>query len=312
MSKDFELKQHNLNSNIELGAKYTTLENINPIGIAFIKKDLWVAENGSTSLIRYNRKGAFQARIFSVNNLTGLVYNKNTTNFSNYRLLAASEQGTIEGMNTAINPVNTDVLLTVAGGVFYGLDINVKKHSSYNRLYIANFASVGAGGSNVLIYDSTFTAISSFTDPALADAGYAPFNVMVHDKHVYVAFARRDGDVADLGDGFGYIDRFNLDGSGMKRLVNRTGLNAPYGMQVSKCGCYLLVANHGSGLISVYKLKCGEFIQYVKDCHCNDLLIDGLWDITEHCDNLFFTAGINEELGGLVGQLGGCCESSSS
>jgi uncharacterized protein (TIGR03118 family) len=105
------------------------------------------------------------------------------------------------------------------GAVYKGLAIN--QNGSQSLLYVANFRA-----GTVEVYNNSFVMVNSITDPTVP-AGYAPFNVLVANGKLYVTFALQDparhDDVA--GPGNGYIDSFNLDGTGRQRLVANGVLN---------------------------------------------------------------------------------------
>ncbi|HSW76947.1 MAG TPA: TIGR03118 family protein [Candidatus Saccharimonadales bacterium] len=308
MSQQKEVKQINLNSNVNRVAKYMSTQTVNPWGITAQKKFIYTANNGSLTIGKYNRKGKLDLAINTTGAGTGLVSNFKSSNFQGASLILVTESGTIEIYKPSVDPANTAVVLTVPNGILKGVTI------AKNKLYVANFADIGVGGGNVIIYDSNFNFLSTFTDADLIAEGYYPYNVYAHKKLIYVAFALKDGSDGVKGEGFGYIDVFKLDGTFVKRLVNRTGLNEPWGLLVSKCDNYLLVGNFGDGTISIYDRKCGDFIGQVRDCYCNILYIDGLWGIYyDVCnDDILFAAGIDDEANGLIGRLTNCCEKSSS
>src|SRR5437868_2602270 len=248
-----QVKQINLNSNVNRVAKNTSIYTVNAWGSVAVKKDFYVANNGSNTLVKYSKKGAVLLTVNTTNPPTGLVYNKSQY-FQGYQLITAGENGVLEGYKPLVDPVNTAVILTVPNAIFKGLAIG------NNRLYVTNFADTGLGGGNVIIYDTAFNVITTFTDADLIAAGYYPFNVAVHHKKVYVTFARKDGDDEQHGTGFGYVDVFDLNGIFKKRLINRTGLNAGWAMLFSQCGKFLYVGNFGDGTISIYDSQCGTFL----------------------------------------------------
>src|SRR5436853_92240 len=73
------------------------------------------------------------------------------------------------------------------------------------------------------VVDTKFGAVTlprgAFTDPDLPK-GYAPFNVQELGGKVYVTYAKQDKDKHDdvAGPGHGFVDVYNLDGSGEQRL----------------------------------------------------------------------------------------------
>jgi uncharacterized protein (TIGR03118 family) len=266
-----------------------------------------VANAGSSTIDHYSKKGAF---VFQVNTVaqsvpTGLVANCSSSKFLGASLITVTLGGTIEYYKPATSLSSTIVVSNPHAGVFTGAAI------SKNNFFVANF-----GNFTVDIYDSNLVYVSSFSDPALTAIGYAPYNVYVNCKHIYVAFAKNVQNDAVDGAGLGFIDRFDLSGNKLKRIINNGPLNAPWGMILSPCEKYLLVGNNGSqdGRINVFDIcNCYDFVTPILDCNGNPISNTGLWGITySHCGTLLGCAGINQENSGLIFALEDCCESSSS
>jgi uncharacterized protein (TIGR03118 family) len=301
MKNSFDVIRKNLNSNVEHVAKFTSPQTVNSWGIVILgdkccKCDdevLWVANNGSDTLVKYSKKGML-LQVVNVTGQapTGLVVN-NTHTFQNALLITATENGTIEIYNPLVNANNTIVVVTTPDAVYKGLAI------ADNKLYVANFHS-----GNVEVYDGNFTLLSTFTDPALVNSGYAPFNIIARKNRIYVTFAKQDEDKHDdvKGDGFGYIDIFSPVGSFLHRFINREPLNAPWGLLFSKCGNFLYVGNFGDGRINIFD-KNGVFISPLHDKNGNILVLDGLWGIVEGKRGIYFASGIDLEENGLIGLL---------
>jgi hypothetical protein len=128
--------------------------------------------------------------------------------------------------------------------------------------------------------------------------------------------AAKHDDVA--GQGHGFVDSFNLDGSGETRVITRGRLDSPWGLAIAPASFGdlagdLLVGNFGNGRINAFSIAedgRGHFEDALKDPSGNPIQIDGLWalkvgnDHTAGSSNtLFFTAGINGEADGLFGSL---------
>ena len=144
-------------------------------------------------------------------------------------------------------------------------------------------------------------------------AGFAPFNDEVINGDLYVTYAKQDAakhdDVAGLGNGF--VDVFNLDGTGEHRLISNGLLDSPWGMAIapSSFGSFagdLLVGNFGNGEINAYNATTGAFIGTLDGADGNPLVIDGLWALTigngaagGSLNTLYFTAGPDGESHGL-------------
>jgi uncharacterized protein (TIGR03118 family) len=125
-------------------------------------------------------------------------------------------------------------------------------------------------------------------------------------------------DVAGLGNGF--VDVFNLDGTGLQRLISNGDLNSPWGLAIAPAnfGEYsndLLVGNFGDGLIHAFDPATGAPIGVLEGPKGQSLEIPGLWDITvgnqaANPNALYFTAGLPDannlellEQAGLFGDL---------
>jgi len=292
----FEVSQYNLNSNIPLVACNTNASNVNPTGVTSVKKDFWVANTGSSTLSHYNKKGIFLNNVTSTGPPTGIVSNCSTY-FNNYSLITVTNNGLIEGYNANVNAGATVVAVNNPTAIYTGVAIHK------NKLYVANFSPTGPA---VEVYDNTFTLLSTFTDPNLTAIGYAPYNVVIDCKHVYVAFAKADGIDAVAGIGLGFVDRFKLDGTHLHRFINNDPLNAPYGLLFSECGKFLYVANRGDGKINIFSQKDGCFIKSLKDCHDNEFQLGGITGIAEYHKDIVVVAGINQENSGLLALLKEC------
>lgn len=129
------------------------------------------------------------------------------------------------------------------------------------------------------------------------------------------------------GAGNGFLDACNMDGRFKGRLISRGALNSPWGMtfvasKTEEASFWahptqrLMVGNFGDGRIDVYDLSLrGEFIQAdflgpIVDSTGTAIVIDGLWALMFGpgaggfaAEDLFFTAGPNDEKNGLFGKL---------
>jgi uncharacterized protein (TIGR03118 family) len=282
-------------------------------------------------------------------NLKGVLTNPKGTTSANF--LFATEDGTIVGWNPNVNPAGFDPtkpgtygIIAVdnsgnnftepdptkqTGAVYKGLAIAssgsttpifASDPSSTTVLYASNFRS-----GQVEVYDPGFNRVTlpmgAFTDPKLPK-GYAPFNVQVLGDKVYVTYAKQDetrhDDVA--GPGHGFVDVYNLDGSGLQRLVSRGPLDSPWGLAIAPAGFagitapnnhpVLLVGNFGNGFINAFDSTNGNFLGPLKDPDGEPIQIDGLWALKVgnggnggDPNAVYFTAGLFGETHGLFGSL---------
>jgi len=254
------------------------------------------------------------------------------------RFLFATEDGTIVGWNPAVNPAGcagqagTFGIIAVdnsgnnftnpdpasqTGAVYKGLAIATDS-SGRTLLYATNFraGTVDVFGPDFL---PPFPALpaGAFTDPSLPD-GYAPFNIVEIEGKLVVTYAKqnatRHDDVA--GQSHGFVNIFNLDGSGLQRFAQRDQLNSPWGVALAPASFGefagdLLIGNFGNGHINAFDLAKGRFINKVRDPFGQAIVIDGLWSLRVgsgnanggDADKVYFTAGPFGETHGLFGSL---------
>jgi uncharacterized protein (TIGR03118 family) len=261
--------------------------------------------------------------------------------------LFATEDGTIVAWNPGVNPTGFDPTkagtygiippgLDNSGNNFTNPDPNQQTGAVYKgmaiaqgtsgpifstdanstfALYVANFRS-----GQVEVYDTKFSRVTlptgAFTDPGLPK-GYAPFNVQELNGKIYVTYAKQDDTKHDdvAGPGNGFVDMYNLDGSGMTRLVTRGPLNSPWGLAIAPStfgplAGDLLVGNFGNGKIHAFNATTGTFVDTLKDPDGEPIQIDGLWALKVgnggnggDAGKVYFTAGIDHEQHGLFGSL---------
>jgi uncharacterized protein (TIGR03118 family) len=268
--------------------------------------------------------------------------------------LFATEDGTLVGWNPAVNPMGFDPAkagtygiiavdnsgnnftepnpamqtgavykgMTTASTAAPGAPIFASDPNTMTALYAANFRS-----GKVDVFDSNFKPVAlpagAFADPNLPK-GYAPFNVQVLDSKVYVTYALQDANKHDDvgGQGHGFVDVFNLDGTpglpgGKERLVSRGPLDSPWGVAIAPSSFGniandLLVGNFKSGLIDIFNPATGQFLGNLKDSDGEPIHIDGLWSLKVgngggggggDANTVYFTAGLDHEMHGLFGSL---------
>jgi len=222
-----------------------------------------------------------------------------------------TEDGTISGWNPAVD--GTHAILAVdhspKGAVYKGLALG--SNSAGVFLFAANFHDAV-----VEMYDSTFHLIKTFTDPTVPP-GYAPFGIRNIDGNLYVTFALQNAAKHDdvAGAGHGFVDIFDTNGTRIKRLVSRGPLNSPWGLALApadfgRFSNHLLIGNFGDGKINAFDLGDGEFKDALEDSDGKPLVNNGLWSLwfgdglaLGNPNELFFTAGINDEADGLLGKI---------
>jgi uncharacterized protein (TIGR03118 family) len=259
--------------------------------------------------------------------------------------LFATEDGTIVGWNPGVDPtgkfdgpggVSTHAVIAVdnsgnnftepdpakqTGAVYKGLTIATDANGR-TLLYAANFraGTVDVFGADFKTPTPKLPA-GAFTDTKLPK-GYAPFDVQELGGKIYVTYALQNADKHDdvAGQGHGFVDVFNLDGTpglakGQVRLISRGQLDSPWGVAIApkgfgSIGGDLLVGNFGNGLINIFDPGTGKFLGGLVDPDGEPIQIDGLWALKfgnggngGDANTLYFTAGLFGETHGLFGSL---------
>lgn len=219
----------------------------------------------------------------------------------------ATESGTIVGWNPTVDLTHGVVAVDESGlgSSFKGLTLGMD--GGVPHLYAADFAH-----GVVSIYDSSYHKVGTFTDPSLP-SDYSPFNVQNLNGQLFVTFAKREpgADEQTTGQGLGFVDVFNTDGSFERRLVQHGQLNAPWGLAIApatfgKFAGALLVGNFGDGRINAYDPNTGNYIGVLRSEGSvgNKLFIDGLWALhTGPNGTITFSSGPDDESHGLVGSI---------
>jgi uncharacterized protein (TIGR03118 family) len=287
---------------------------------------------------------------FELNGIT-VKNGSETTSTAPAIFIFATEDGTIVGWNPGVNPVGADTTKLgtygiiakdnsgnnftetnpdlQTGAVYKGLAIgsdsaaifgaanNGNDSTTTTVLYAANFRS-----GHIEVYDPGFKQVqlnaSAFIDPNLPK-GYAPFDVAVLNGKVYVTYAKQNDAKHDdvAGPGNGFVDMYNLDGTGEQRLISRGALNSPWGLDIAPAGFggitapnsdpVLLVGNFGDGRINAFDANTGQFLTNLKDPDGEPIQIDGLWALGNgngsESTSVLFTAGLFKETHGLFGTL---------
>jgi uncharacterized protein (TIGR03118 family) len=210
--------------------------------------------------------------------------------------------------------------MTTASSTTPGMPIFATDPNTTTVLYAANFRS-----GQVEVYDTNFKPVAlpagAFADRKLPK-GYAPFNVQVLGNKVYVTYAKQNANKHDdvAGQGHGFIDVFNLDGTpglpgGKERLVSRGPLDSPWGLALAPpsfgaTSGDLLVGNFKSGLIDVFNPTTGKSLGNLKGAHGKPVHIDRLLALQVgnggsggDANSVYFTAGLDHKTHGLFGSL---------
>jgi uncharacterized protein (TIGR03118 family) len=246
---------------------------------------------------------------------TGTVFNSGASGgtFKGDRFLFATEDGTITGWQGGTAAV-VRVDASPSGAVFKGLAI------AGDRIYATDFVN-----GMVDIFDSSYMPVTlggAFNDPTLP-AGYSPFGIENIGGSIYVTYAlKQPGGHDDVpGPGFGFVDKFDTDGTLQQRLIigipgdPSSPLNSPWGLALAPSDFgdlsnLLLVGNFGDGRINAFDPSTGAFVSTLNDSSGNPIINHGLWALKFgnsgpgfNPDHLYFTAGLNDEADGLFGVL---------
>jgi uncharacterized protein (TIGR03118 family) len=286
----------------------------------------WVADNGTGKSTIYHADGAKQALIVTVppatgSAPTGVVFHSGagfnvpgTNPAAPAVFIFATEDGTVAAWNSGSTAVLTPIN-NPGSAIYKGLALAT--FNGHQLLYLANFKT-----GTVDVFDDTWASTSVpgvFVDTELP-AGYVPFNVQNIGGNLFVTYALK-ADPSDEdeqhGRGLGYVDEFDSGGHLLMRLQHGPWLDAPWGVAQSPANFgefsdNILVGNFGSGEIDAFDPASGEFLGRLHGPR-GRLMIDGLWAIAfgggvntvnnGSTNELFFTAGIDDEAHGLFGKL---------
>jgi uncharacterized protein (TIGR03118 family) len=288
----------------------------------------WVSDNGSGWSTLYDGSGVPQSLQVVIPpptgqegpaTPTGTVFNF-TTGFNvapglKAIFIFATEDGTISAWNPGFNLFNARLKVNNAGNAIYK-GIAIAQASGGPRLYASNFKS-----GQVDAFNSGFHPVAlapgAFVDSTLP-ANYAPFGIQNVGGNLVVTFAHRlpGSTDEDHGPGLGYVTIFDTNGSVIARLAHGAYFNAPWGIAMSGAdfGVFshrLLIGNFGDGRIHAFNPLTGKMVGTLQGTDNADIVIEGLWALefgggnanSGAANELFFTAGPNDEADGLLGKL---------
>jgi len=333
-------RQTNLVSDIPGVAPLTDSNLKNPWGLSSSPTSpIWVSDNNAGVTTLYNGAGQ---KVFPLGQAfitipapdggpggtpTGTVFN-GTGDFvvsqggksGQSLFLFATEDGTVSGWNPGVNKASAvlavDRSTTVdaagdVGAVYKGLTSGSVGTANY--LYATNFRFA-----TVEVFDTHFTLqnwAGAFTDASIP-AGFAPFGIQNIGGLIYVTYAKQNDqkhdDVKGLGNG--YVDIYTTSGALVRRFASQGALNSPWGLAKapSTFGNFhdaILVGNFGDGFISGFAAD-GSFRGQLKSETNAPIQDDGLWGLRfgnggngGSADELFFSAGLNDEADGLFGKI---------
>jgi len=201
------------------------------------------------------------------------------------------------------------------GAIYKGLAI--AQTATGPMLYAADFHNA-----RIDVFDGSWHAVTpagSFTDHRLPKH-YAPFGIQTIGGRIFVSYAKQDKEAEDeaAGRGRGFVDVYDLAGNLIARVASRGQLDAPWGLAQApvgwgRFGGDLLVGNFGDGQINAYEEVAPGVFHHrgtLRGDHGKKIAIDGLWALefgntgsNGSADQLFFTAGPDDESHGLFGRI---------
>ena len=321
----FFVTQTNLISDQPGVATNTDANLTNAWGISFAPGgEFWVSDNGSGFSSQFDGNGAPAAPPLvtipagggaASSNPTGQAFAGGTMTFNGTPevFVFVGEDGGItawNGSGTTATMVHDN---SATGAVYKGATI-AQDATGHSELFVANFNS-----GKIEAYDNTFAPVTlsatAFSDKKVAK-GYAPFNVQAIDGNVYVTYAKQDAAKHDdaKGSGHGFVDVFDTSGNLVRRFARGSFLNSPWGVTVapSSWGAIagdILVGQFGSGRIEIYT-PAGKARGFLKGNTNKPVTLSGLWALTPgsgsataSSQDIYFSAGPNDEKDGLFGKL---------
>lgn len=296
----------------------------NPWSLAAGPTGPWVvAANASAMGISYDGEGTIQSAPLDVpGQPTGIVHNSSQgfvitsgAGSAPAQFLLATESGTIRGFNPNVPaPGSTTTVLVVdsssAGSIYTGLALATTVQG--DRLYAADFRN-----GKIDVFDSSFTRVEvpqAFIDTKLPE-GFAPYGIANVNGRIVVTYAKQNSErnAAISGQGLGIVDVYDTDGQLLARAATRGQLSAPLGIAEAPAGLgdvsgSLLIANHGSGEIAVFKMS-DDMMSFkpagvLRDASNKVITIPGIrgiqaanGDAAGSADTLYYVAGPTEQEG---------------
>src|ERR1700760_1008310 len=316
--------QSNLISDGSVKAQQTDTQLINPWGVAIGQQTPFWINTAGTGLSEVYDAGANKQFVVTIpatgsgkiGSPTGIVFNSSTIDFALPQGSAAlfifdALDGTISAWNPSVTNAVVVANNSASGAVYTGLAI--VNNGTGNFLLAADFSK-----NEIDVFDSKFASAAlggNFTDPSIP-SGFAPFNVHVINNQVFVMYAQQNpaGGLPITGAAAGYVSVFDNNGKFVARAISGGNLNAPWGLALAPAsfgafGGDLLVGNFGDGTINAYDPASFALKGQVQDSTGKPIQNGNLWEIlfgsngTGDPNTLYFSAGVNNEKGGLFGSI---------
>jgi uncharacterized protein (TIGR03118 family) len=321
-------------------ATFTDAHLVNGWGlVALPTSPWWVSDNGTGFSTLYNGAGVQTPPFVTIppapsqpagtlGTPTGIVGNISTsaTDFTIAEngisaksiFIFATLDGTISGWNPAVAPVapvtglshaTIAVDRSSAGAVYTGLAIATNQQGQ-TFLYAAD----GGPNGRVDMFDSTFTLVKSFDDPAIPK-NFVPYGIQAVNGNIWVTFT-----ALNKAKG-GFVDVFDTAGNLVKHFASHGPLHSPWGIALAPAdfgpmsNAILISNNISRGRINAFDPQTGQFLGPIRDASGKAIEVDNIWALEfgfgqggaaspngAH-NQLFFTAGPNNYANGLFGVI---------
>lgn len=216
--------------------------------------------------------------------------------------------GTISGWNPNVGPGGNTATIAVDrsgdGAIYTGLAFGTS--GGHNFIYAAD----DGPNSRVDMFDSTFTLVKSFNDPAIPKE-FAPYGIQTINSQLWVTYTALNKAQS------GFVDMFDLDGNLLKHFALHGPLHSPWGVALAPdnfgpmSNAILITNNTPRGRINAFDPNTGAFIGPLLDENNQPIEIDDIWAIqfgqgagaNGATNQLFFTAGSNNYGDGSFGVI---------
>ena len=324
-----------LASGLGYGAAATTDSNlINPWGFARSPTGPWVVANafGTGNATSYNGAGKVQAPAVTTPQNggggpagpTGAVYG-GASGF----VLPGGQRGqyffsNLDGSIAGWDGASSSAQVVVPGrtgdhlAAYTGLAIGKSGGSTY--LYGANNIT-----GKIDVFNTSYAEVSlkgNFVDTDTNDTnpgGLLPFNVQNLDGHIWITYAVPGPPADNQPLGSGFVNEFNTDGTFVRRFATGGNLSSPWGIAIAPgdFGAFsndVLIGNFDDdhpdeAFISAFNATTGQFEGKLEE-NGAPIELPGLWGLefgngaaAGPSNQLFFVAGIGDEMNGLFGSI---------
>lgn len=325
--------RHNLVSDLTGLADHVDPNLVNPWGNAFgASTPFWIANNGSGTSTLYDGTGNLIPLVVNVpagggattpGKVTGVIFSGASTfkvGGQTAFFIFCTEDGTISGWNPSVDKTHAKIMVdnSKSGAQYKGCTVGGT--STAPLLYAADLPN-----GKIDVWDANLNAVTGmpFTNSAVP-SGFGPFNIQNLGGTLYVAYAQQSsrgmpggygyGNMHAAAAGSGYVASFNMSGVLVMNMSGQGALNSPWGLAIAPAAFgdfagMLLVGNFGDGMIHAFNPSTGAMAGTLNDENGAPIAIDGLWSLNfgngtvSDQDTLYFTAGIQGRVHGLLGSL---------